>query len=259
MSTTATGRVEKRRKPKKPQGPKLPSLPKDALVSKRPLLRPAIPSPYAGAHNQKVVYIGAKTPFLSAVKRAEKLLHLSDKRLVQGATRIAKDSTSYGKKRQRRRGGDDDEILAIAEEVEAMKKNGKRGRPNADGDFAVGEEVVLKGTGKAITKVMELGLWFQQREEYAVRLKTGSVGAVDDVSYEENGVASESLADKDASAGAEEDDGTQEMEVDKPALKHKPASRVVKREEGEVVDGKKEVTETRIRQLSVLEVYVSLR
>ncbi|KXT02170.1 hypothetical protein AC578_5923 [Pseudocercospora eumusae] len=219
MDKSSTGRIVKRK------------LPDSSQISKRPLLRPAIPSPYSGPSQPKVIYIATKTPFLSAVKRAEKLLHLADKRLVQAGTQSAKNT--------RRRGGD--EIQGIAEEVENLKKKKKEEGGN--------EEVVIKGTGKAIAKVMGLGLWFQEREEYVVRLKTGSVGAVDDVRYakEEN---------------EEENDGTGE-DAEVIAKKKRKAkegvTRVVKREENEGRDGKMEVRETQIRQVSVLEVYVSLR
>jgi ribonuclease P/MRP protein subunit POP7 len=70
---------------------------------------------------------------------------------------------------------DGDEILAIAEEAEQQRRNNTKN----DGH---GEEVLLKGTGKAVQKVLELGLWFQQRkDQYVVRLNTGSVGAIDDI------------------------------------------------------------------------------
>jgi len=51
----------------------------------------------------------------------------------------------------------------------------------ADIERASKEEVVMKGTGKAIEKVLQLALWFQGREEYKITIRTGSVGAVDDV------------------------------------------------------------------------------
>lgn len=202
---------------------------------KRPILRPGIPSPYSGDSQQKVIYVSAKTPFISAVKRAERLLHLSDKRLVQSATQLSKKN---------RRMGADDEIVGIAREVERQKQKKKKGAE-------IREEVVLKGTGKAIGKVMELGLWFQQRyQEYKLRLETGSIGAIEDVEYEESV--------KDAEGSAENVPDAMEQDQ-KQNVVAKPLSKIVKREEREMENGKKEVSETRIRQLSVLEVYVSLR
>ncbi|KAM3422372.1 hypothetical protein BST61_g2729 [Cercospora zeina] len=159
------GRISKRSRRRRDAGAKLPPLPPDAKVTKRPLLHPALPSPYAGSSQQKVIYVSTKTPFMSAVKRVEKLLRLSDKRQVQSATQRSKDS----QKAKRRSEREADEILGIAKELESAKAKA--------GDQ---EQVILKGTGKAISKVMELGLWFQQREEYQVTLQTGTVSAVDD-------------------------------------------------------------------------------
>jgi ribonuclease P/MRP protein subunit POP7 len=141
-----------------------------------------------------------------------------------------------------------DDVLNIAREVEAQKRDGNKRRkgPNDD-DVASREEVVVKGTGKAISKVMELGLWFQQRDMYEIRLETGSVGAVDDVSYEKE----ESL---------EKENGSMDVEPGGDVSKlPKAASRIVQHEERTLESGKTEVNETRIRQLSVLQVYVSLR
>ncbi|EME86773.1 uncharacterized protein MYCFIDRAFT_30093 [Pseudocercospora fijiensis CIRAD86] len=229
MNKISTGRIEKRK------------LPKSASISKRPLLRPSIPSPYAGSSQPKVIYVGSKTPFLSAVKRTEKLLQLADKRLVQAGTQSAKNNW---------RRGPDDEIQAIAEEVEHLKKK-------KDGN----EEVVIKGTGKAISKVMGLAVWFQEREEYVVRLKTGSVGAVDDVRYEEE---CQQLKDQSGESDRTTAAGIENEQPDEAVAKKKRKSkegvtRVVKREEDGDEDGKREIRETQIRQVSVLEVYVSLR
>ncbi|KAK5070702.1 hypothetical protein LTR16_009311 [Cryomyces antarcticus] len=43
------------------------------------------------------------------------------------------------------------------------------------------EEVVLKATGKAIEKALNLGLFFQGQEDCKVRIRTGSVAAIDDI------------------------------------------------------------------------------
>ena len=43
------------------------------------------------------------------------------------------------------------------------------------------EEVVLKATNRAIENVLGLALYFQGQDDCTVRLRTGSVGVVDDV------------------------------------------------------------------------------
>lgn len=218
----------------------------DARVEKRPLLRPALASPYAGSQAQKVVYIGTKTPFLSAVKRVEKLLHLADKRLVQGAARLAQNDQ---RRRPRRGRNEDDEIGAIAEAVEEAKRDdtrGQQGRHGSKSNNGAGEAVVVKGTGKAIAKVLEIGLWFQQRkEEYVVRLKTSSVSSIDDVSYVKQTAAAE-----DTGEGATDENETpSQVATDDSNDPRVPVEDAT----GETVE------ETRVRKVSVLEVCVSLR
>ncbi|KAK3674284.1 hypothetical protein LTR78_005753 [Recurvomyces mirabilis] len=256
----------------------------DAKVHKRPLLRPAIPSPYAGASQQKVVYVSARTPFLSTVKRVEKLLKLSDKRLVQAATTNARLSSNKMK-----RGRDDpDEVLGIAKEVERLKSKRRKGGTVDDDVEGAGEEVVIKASGKAIQKAMELGLWFQQREEYLVRLRTGSVGAVDDIELnEEEGVEDQGhdrqeggvvdrgnvTGEVDTSMGATVVEQEGSVEQDQSAndggsavSKSSALNQMTTAADGATGDttdpalSKQEpIPETRIRYVSVLEVAVSLR
>lgn len=216
---------------------------------------------------------------MSAVKRVEKLLHLADKRAVQSATTNAKQQGAQ-RGGKRKRGADGDEILGIAEEMERMKRDKRRKAGNVTngdgGEDGAGEEVVLKGTGKAIHRVLELALWFQQREqEYVVRLKTGSVGAIDDISVEEGTDAGGEVTakqTKDAGAGAEDEDA---MDVDGAEAREGGIAAASEPEGGEAMHGGKkksrkknvgkeslaadEVPETRIRYASVLEAAVSLR
>lgn len=88
-----------------------------------------------------------------------------------------------------------------------------------------GEEVIVKGTGKAIEKVMGIAGFFQEnavKEGVKVRLTTGSVWAIDDVSVLHEEIPEGEQMDVD---GKEEED----------------------------------IPETRVRQVSVLEVRIGLR
>lgn len=67
-------------------------------------------------------------------------------------------------------------MRAIQDAVNATDKDGERG-----------EEVVMKGTGKAIEKVLQLALYWQGEKDVRVQVRTGSVGAVDDVVGKESG------------------------------------------------------------------------
>merc|ERR1711939_605772 len=245
---------------------KLPKLPPNATVSKRPLHHAAIPSPYAGASQQKVVYVGTRTPFLSAVKRVEKLLRLSDKRLVQSATTLARQKGQNGRKRKRQDDDATDEIGDIARRVESAKAKRKVGGLTAGDDEVegAGEEVLLKGTGKAIPKVMEMGCWFQSRQEYMVTVRTGSVAAVDDIDVPEGATGDDKDRDHAESRTGNNDD---DMEVDEEGgaanvppsesdMAKKPGGRV-RQQHAAAQD--EPIPETRVRYLSVLEVAVSLR
>ncbi|WPH01723.1 Hypothetical protein R9X50_00457500 [Acrodontium crateriforme] len=242
-------KASKSRRMEKPTIKKLPKLPNGTRVTKRPLHRPAIPSPYTNSAQPKVVYVSASTPFLSAVKRVEKLLQRADKRLVQAATTRAKQNDPRGRKR---RGGDhdEDEVLGIAEEVERLKNDGKRQRRQGKSGLgeeeanAAGEEILIKGTGKAIAKVLDLASWFQQRgDRYTVRLRTGSVGAVDDISAGDQADVAVPLAE--------------DMDVDHVAngQEKKSAEGLEEQRENE----SQTLPETRIRQTSVLEVAIELK
>jgi ribonuclease P/MRP protein subunit POP7 len=50
-----------------------------------------------------------------------------------------------------------------------------------------GEEVMLKATGKAIERLLGVALFFQGEEGVKVEVRTGSVGAVDDVVEKKSG------------------------------------------------------------------------
>lgn len=134
----------------------------DYKVEKRPLLRPPITSQYANADVAKVVYVSTKTPFMSAVKRVQKLLAQAEKRLAQSAADQVSNRPKYSHTNV--------EIMDI-ERVAATMAAQKNDQ----------DEIVLKATGKAIAKALSLALWFQQRIEYNVRIETGTVGAIDDI------------------------------------------------------------------------------
>lgn len=135
---------------------KMPRLPKNARIEKRPILRPPIPSPYTGADQKKVIYVSTKMPFISAVKRVRKLLGEIDKRSM------GKVDLVEGK------GSNKQKLRKLGERINAS--TGKEP-----------EEVVLKATNRAIQNVLGLALFFQGQDDCRVRLRTGTVGVVDDI------------------------------------------------------------------------------
>ncbi|KAL8675213.1 MAG: hypothetical protein Q9168_000333 [Polycauliona sp. 1 TL-2023] len=203
---------------------KLRRLPSNARITKRPLLRPAIPSPYTSSASPKVIYISAKTPFISAVKRVRKLLHLIDKR------EVGKVDLGDGRKGK--------ETLRVLE-----------GHSQASGKEP--EEVILKATNRAIEKALGLGIFFQGQGDVRVRLRTGSVGAVDDIVVEEqkprekkNGITGKTTENLEK-AGA--DDCTGEV------------NEGLEEETETVGTGDAVIPETQIRKVSVLEIGISLK
>jgi len=233
--------------------------PAGSRISKRPLHRPPLPSSYAGASERKIVYVSFRTPFLSAVKRVEKLLRLADRRLIQSATTtVANRNTRSSKRKWRSGGADEDDVMQIAEEIERTKGKRKRGGGGGSTDMGMREEVVIKGTGKAIARVMEMGVWFQQRqEEYKIRLQTGSAACIDDIDMGE---------ERDGETGRENDMNEERTVNEAPEGEgdgHREGSdgraakaAIASGHEGTQADG---ISKMRLRYTSVLEVYVSLR
>jgi ribonuclease P/MRP protein subunit POP7 len=157
----------------------------DVRVQKRPLLHPPIAPPYAGASTPKIVYVSAKSPFISVVKRVRKLLSQIDKR-DSGRINLL------------------DSNMSDRARVEAAGK----------GRSIEGEKVYIKATGKAIEKAIRLGLHFQDQEDCFIRIKTGSVGAIDDIVARKSGRAAGYEADAETAGEKEEDlDGLPETRV----------------------------------------------
>lgn len=92
-----------------------------------------------------------------------KLLAHIESRSSSGAVDFSRHNTSSDK--------------ALLERVsEDVRRREGKGRGKEEG-----EEVVLKATGKAIEKGLRLATWWMGQEDVVVRVRTGSVGAVDDV------------------------------------------------------------------------------
>jgi len=171
-------------------------------VEKRPLLHPPIASPYRGHKSTKVVYVSSKTPFMSAVKRVKQLLKHIDKRVMQSVL------SSKGPARK--------DVQGLESKINENP-----------------EEVLIKATGKAIDKALNLALFFQAQQDCIVRITTGSVDAIDDLVS--NPAQSEAAGELHDDIEAHE---TLKAEV----------------EESDI-----DLPDARIRHVSFVEVHVSLR
>jgi len=157
---------------------------------------------------------------VSAVKRTRKLLSLIDKRT------LGKTSLLDGKNGNNGSRSDKQKLQSVSKTEREP------------------EAVYLKATGKAISKALSLALYLQSQDDLHVTLKTGTMGAVDDiVKVEESEMkTSRNLPERGATAvGKEDGAGSNESEV----VKEGGAS--------------EELPESQIRRTSCIEVAVSLK
>ncbi|KAF9698696.1 hypothetical protein EKO04_003093 [Ascochyta lentis] len=159
---------------------KRPRLPDHATISKRPLLHPAIPTPFSSAANPKVLYITASSPFIPTCKRVRSLLVQISKREAQSTASAPRGRGGAG---NRKSGRLEANGRLEAKDVEASIAGAvkEKGRGLNTG----GEEVFLKATGRAIPRALELGVKFQGEDDCRVRVEMGSVKAIDDVEVNE--------------------------------------------------------------------------
>ncbi|KAF1942156.1 hypothetical protein EJ02DRAFT_346161 [Clathrospora elynae] len=149
---------------------KVQKLPDNTSISKRPLLHPALPTPFSSSHSPKVLYITASSPYIPALKRIRKLLSEISKRDKQS-------SASLSRSRGRRGKGPEASGRLEARDVERGIADGVAEK----GGGKKGEVVYLKATGRAIPRALEIGLRFQGEEDCWVGVEMGSVCAIDDI------------------------------------------------------------------------------
>lgn len=148
----------------------------DARIHKRPIPHAPVASPYAGPSTPKIIYISSTTPYMSAVKRVQKLLRHAEKRATASVSAAV---AGKSKQQKRTRGNQNQQERLLA----ALARGEEREQLSS-------EEVFVKATGKAMKVALRVGRWFEngdRKAEYKVRIKTGSVLVVDDVEEDEEG------------------------------------------------------------------------
>jgi len=199
----------------------------DAKVEKRPIPHAPVASPYAGPSVPKIVYVSSKTPFMSAVKRVQKLLRQAEKRATAG---ISLEDTQKTEKQK------------FAELAKAADTR---------------EEIFVKATGKAIEKALNVGKWFEEKEaEYTARVTTGSVLVVDDVVEDED--KKEREMRKQQRQERAQDTAGQKDSVKSEESASKDLAKKRKREVPKVSEDD-ELPETRTRWIKMVEVAISLK
>lgn len=182
------------------------------------------------------------------MKRVRRLLYLAEKRDLQAkisTSSLTSTAAAHGTTSTTRGGG---KVKSAFTAVDALTS------ANAVGIDIYGkrrpEEVLIKATGKAIAKAMNLALFFQQQKDCAVVVRTGSVHAIDDIEVKRDGLDFE--LDEEGRDEMDVEDG-----IEKPRKGKKERNNVGKEHIG--TNGAMEVPETRVRQTSVLEVAVTLK
>ena len=156
---------------------------------------------------------------MGVIKRVQKYLRAAENRAT---------GTVLGKNKGRR-----EQIAALAKSQEALKK----------------EEVFVKATGRAMERALKVGKWFEaeeRKEEYSVRVKTGSVVVVDDVVEDGEG---------EGEGDIEERKERLRREIEKGGL----SKAAVRKRKRDVARIEGEVPETRTRWVNMVEVAISLK
>ena len=194
----------------------------DTRIIHRPLLHPAIRPPHQtlAANEPSIIYISPSTPFISAVKRARKLLEKVRREKLKGVTLKSLENPKTGRQ----------QFAKGRVDVVEDGSGNKRGR-TSDG----GGKVIFRGAGRAINRTLQLGLYFTGQEGIAVKVETGTTFAIDDLEVLE-------------------DDGMVGVEGEK---NHEDSAEEEKKRVGEEgMTNKAEIPETRLRKLGYVQVVI---
>jgi hypothetical protein len=161
-----------------------------------------------------------------------------------------------------------------AKAKQGAKTKGGTGKSNEKAKI---EEVILKGAGKAIESVVSIAVFLQKKPEYAIRLKVGAVSVVDDIEMrkETSGVGQKKKekdkGSKHTNGSAEPDkdgtedaatattDGQVEGEESDEEGAFETSTTIQKGETQAKASGDVPMTESRVRDISMLEVGITLK
>ncbi|KOS20968.1 hypothetical protein ESCO_004086 [Escovopsis weberi] len=123
-----------------------------AKLRKRPLIRRQIPA----SSKSSTIYVSSRSPFMSIVKRAQKLLDKS----LRNTAAAPRNATLHSR-------------------VAALERGAGSG--SGPGTTQGGTVVRVLATGKAIERAVHAASWFEQRGDCAVEMRTRTTATVDDV------------------------------------------------------------------------------
>lgn len=156
----------------------------DSRVNKRPLSRTQ--ALQRGSHSlssaasnpkQRIIYVGTKSPFMSIVSRARKALE-------NGPAGVHSNSSSNGLPLAARVAALSTGRSVTSAVAAAAAAAGRRGDEEED-------EVLIRGTGRAIAKTLEIAAWFTRQVDVRVSLRTMTLETLDDVVVDEDGAEAE--------------------------------------------------------------------
>jgi Rpp20 subunit of nuclear RNase MRP and P len=161
-----------------------------------------------------------------------------------------------------------------AKAKQGAKTKGGTGKSNEKAKI---EEVILKGAGKAIESVVSIAVFLQKKPEYAIRLKVGAVSVVDDIEMRKDtsGVGQKKKekdkGSKHTNGSAEPDkdgnedaatattDGQVESEESDEEGAFETSTTIQKGETRAKASGDVPMTDSRVRDISMLEVGITLK
>ncbi|KAH6647109.1 Rpp20 subunit of nuclear RNase MRP and P-domain-containing protein [Truncatella angustata] len=148
----------------KQQPKKLPPVPKGQTVQ-----RGALPRRDPSTHSAHRIYVNGRSPFRSITTRVRKQL---DKSLRAASSAYPQSLTNTVASKNG--------LLPLDRRIQALQKGPEDGISLDDA-----RQVVVIGAGKAIEKVVNVAAFFQGQGDVEVQLRTGSLGAVDEIMPEE--------------------------------------------------------------------------
>ncbi|TGZ85160.1 hypothetical protein EX30DRAFT_337559 [Ascodesmis nigricans] len=161
------------------RAPSTASHPSHTVVKrhKRPLLHPPPTS--------TTIYISRKTPFISGIKRIDTLLESLHKPIASNAQRRPMSAAAT-----------------------------PRGTPGAAAGRTNSEKAVtVKATGRAIERLLQMGVFLMQRGDVEIRVETGTVGAVDDLVVRKEGGSKDGNDEEMRDVGEDDDEGEEEEQT----------------------------------------------
>lgn len=81
--------------------------------------------------------------------------------------------------------------LPLPARIAAIQTSSSSSSSSSDTAAEKGHEVLVRGSGRAMAKTLELAAWFQRQQDCSINLRTMTLETVDDVVVDEDGAEEE--------------------------------------------------------------------